>query len=384
MKTFFPLAGRWTLAAAALVSVVVLLLLGGAPRVWAAGSVVVAPPSQLAGAAQPQVATNGAGHVFVVVGTPAGTIHCVRSTDGGITFAPPVQVANAPGLALGMRRGPRIVAHGATLTVSVIRGGDLLAYRSADEGQTWSAATRVNDRPDSAREGLQSLAGDPASENLFVTWLDLRSGKTEIYGAGSRDGGATWAQNRLVYASPDGNTCECCHASAAFGPGGELAVLWRNWLNGSRDLYAAISRDGGKTFGPAAKQGRGTWKLSGCPMDGGSIAPLERAARSGGFASVWRREKSVYLSTAAGEETLLGPGAQPVVALGKAGLTVVWQQDGSLFYTTTLPQLAPPKLLAANAAYPAITTATDGRITVAWEAVSPTDGTKSIQIQSFP
>lgn len=357
------------------------LLLGGNPTRWAGP--VTASPASLAGAVQPQLAANAAGHVFVVFGT-AGVIHCVRSTDGGQTFAPSVRVAVVPGLALGMRGGPRIAAHGSTLTVTAVRGGDLLAYRSADEGQTWSPETRVNDRPDSAREGLQTLAGDPASGALFVTWLDLRSGQTEIYGAASGDGGASWSENRRVYRSPDGNTCECCHPSAAFGPGGRLAVLWRNWLDGARDLYAAVSLDGGRTFPPAVKQGSGTWKLPGCPMDGGSIAPLARAEDGSGFASVWRREKSLYLSTGPGQETLLGPGAQPVAALGKAGLTMVWQQDGKLFYTTH-PQLAPPKLLAADAAYPAITAdPATGRVLVAWEAAAPGDGAKTIQFQTLP
>ena len=60
---------------------------------------------------------------------------------------------------------------------------------------------------------------------------------------------------------------------------GRVAVMWRNWLNGSRDMFAALSSDGGKTFATAQKLGSGTWKLNGCPMDGGSIAvrsPLDR------------------------------------------------------------------------------------------------------------
>lgn len=106
---------------------------------------------------------------------------------------------------------------------------------------------------------------------VFVTWLDLRDGGTELWSAVSPDGGATWGDNTRVYQSPAGHICECCHPSAAMDGKGRVAVMWRNWLGGSRDMYAAMSDDYGKTFAPAQKLGSGTWKLNGCPMDGGAI-----------------------------------------------------------------------------------------------------------------
>ena len=37
--------------------------------------------------------------------------------------------------------------------------------------------------------------------------------------------------------SPDGTICECCDPSLAAMGHGEFAVMWRNKLGGSRDLY---------------------------------------------------------------------------------------------------------------------------------------------------
>ena len=122
--------------------------------------------------------------------------------------------------------------------------GDLRAWRSADSGQTWSKEIRVNDVAGAATEGLHSLAGDGKGA-VFAAWLDKRSGVgAKLYGARSMDGGLTWSENVQIYESPEGTICQCCHPSVAVGADGEVLVMWRNWLQGSRDMYLARSRDG--------------------------------------------------------------------------------------------------------------------------------------------
>ncbi|MEJ7682118.1 MAG: sialidase family protein [Segetibacter sp.] len=101
-------------------------------------------------------------------------------------------------------------------------------------------------------------------------WL-LKSPKGQnVYGAKSVDGGKTWSKNILVYESPDSTVCECCKPSVTM-KGNNVYVMFRNWLNGSRDLYVIKSSDGGKSFAQAQKLGKGSWKLNGCPMDGGGL-----------------------------------------------------------------------------------------------------------------
>src|SRR5204862_7586913 len=100
------------------------------------------------------------------------------------------------------------------------------------------------------------------------------------------------------------------HPSLAIGPKGEIAALWRNWLDGSRDMWLAVSRDEGKTFTDARKLGSGTWKLKGCPMDGGAVA----FAGDGQPLAVWRREKTGFASAAPDrEDQLSDSGTQPVI-----------------------------------------------------------------------
>ncbi len=79
----------------------------------------------------------------------------------------------------------------------------------------------------------------------------------------------------------------------AFAPNGDLDVMWRNALDGSRDMYLISSHDGGKTFGGAEKQGAGTWKLNACPMDGGGVA----FTAQGTVVTTWRaRANDVYMA----------------------------------------------------------------------------------------
>src|SRR5438067_8065800 len=130
---------------------------------------------------QPQVAASPAGDIFVAFGRDNG-IYFTASRDGGHTFSSAVNVATVKSLALGMRRGPRIVAMKDALLITAIAGetgkgrdGDVLAWRSTDGGATWSAlASPINDVADSAREGLHNLGDDPARGRVFCVWLDLR------------------------------------------------------------------------------------------------------------------------------------------------------------------------------------------------------------------
>src|SRR5206468_12547420 len=133
------------------------------------------------------------------------------------------------------------------------------------------------------------------------------------------DGGATFGKNVLVYASPDGHVCECCHPSAIFDDTGKLHVMFRNWLEGNRDMWMATSPDG-EHFDDATKLGERTWKLNACPMDGGALACDER---SGEVDAAYRSGSQVLLGDRE-PETLLGEGTQPVITMTESGPLIAW------------------------------------------------------------
>jgi hypothetical protein len=306
---------------------------------------------------QPQLAASG--ETAVVAFGSGDTIWLARSTDSGRSFAPPVKVATLPKMSLGRHRGPRVAivgnsGHGA-IVVSAI-ASDLMVWRSEDGGKTWSVPVVVNDTPTAAREGLHAMAAD-SEGNLAMAWLDDRTapGK-KLFGAFSSDGGKTWSRNRVLYASPERTICECCHPSLVALGHGEFAVMWRNAVGGSRDMYAMRLRDGAPV-GAAVKQGTGTWKLDACPMDGGGLV-----SRNGELASAWRREHEIYLAEP-GKETKLGPGMDVALGANAEGLFAVWTSEGAV----EMYAAGKRSRVAEKGTFPAIVRGGDGGMIVAWE-----------------
>lgn len=321
---------------------------------------------------QPQVAVDETGAIHVAFGVGDLVRYC-RSDDGGKSFSHPIDLPAVAELSLGMRRGPRIAVSGPNICVTAIGGkqgkgrdGDVLAMRSTDGGRTWASPVLVNDQADAAREGLHAMASGPGG-SICCVWLDLRNRKTEVTASVSVDGGATWSKNLLVYQSPSGSVCECCHPSVAYDHRGRIHVMWRNSLAGARDMYVATSFDGGKTFGPAAKLGSGSWPLKACPMDGGAIAVDD----AGKISTVWRREKSIYLALAGeAEERLLGAGEQPWIAATKDGPCVVWLKKRNDTAYLLSPGSTSAVELAQHAADPVLATGPgeQGPLVAAWES----------------
>jgi hypothetical protein len=317
---------------------------------------------------QPQFAVDRDNVVHLVFGSGSQVYHCV-SADEGATFTKPVAVGGAHYLSLGMRRGPRVAATGDTLVVTAIGGefgggrdGDLFAWRSSDKGQSWQGPSRVNDVDASAREGLHAMTASRTGV-VYCTWLDLRNKRTEIMGASSRDGGKTWSDNALVYRSPDGSVCECCHPSATFSLDGTLFVMWRNSLKGNRDIYFAGSKDNGQSFGQAEQLGTKNWRLAACPMDGGSFG----VDAKGVVHTVWRRDKTVHTTSGApAKDIQLGEGEQPWLTITEQGPAVAWiaSRPGDLF--VKLPWNTRPTSIAPKARDPVLITS-QGGIVVAWE-----------------
>lgn len=321
---------------------------------------------------QPQLAV-AQGQIAMAFGGP-GAIYFAASPDQGKTFGPRVKVADTPMLALGRHRGPRLAITDSALVITAMAGekkgsgahehglpedGNLLAWRSTDKGKTWSYAGQVNDVPGSAREGLHAMAAGPNGK-VFAVWLDLRSKGTRLYGSQSTDGGKTWSKNALVYESPSGTICQCCHPSALIDAKGEIWVMWRNVVEGSRDLYVTRSSDG-EHFETAVKQGEATWKLDACPMDGGGFY-----VDNGKVTSAWRRESDIYLAEPGKAERRLGAGKDTTIAKGRRGAYVAWTR-GTGGVEVLAPGSATPQLLSADGSFVNLASLPDGSVLAAWE-----------------
>jgi hypothetical protein len=323
------------------------------------------------GAQQPQLAVDRDSGVHLTFGVKDKVLY-TGSIDGGATFSEPTEVATLDGLALGMRRGPRIAISEHSIVISAIGSvgedgdGNLYAWHSTDDGATWQGPRKVNDVATSAREGLHAMAASQNGE-FYCVWLDLRNKGTQIFCSRSNDGGQTWSKNRMVYESPDGTVCECCHPSVAVDASGRVCVMWRNFVGGNRDMYIATSSDEAESFAPAVKLGEKSWPLNACPMDGGGLA----VSPDGTITTVWRREEVIVLTDDnSSREMMLGPGRQPWAAANQLGHFAVWLSGttGTLYLANSATNK--PAAIADNAKFPVIAAPVTGRgpVVVAWES----------------
>ena len=318
---------------------------------------------------EPQMVTHGS--IIMMTFGAGKEIYFSSSSNGGETFSDPVKVAEGAVLPLTRHRGPRIAFTGGAIVITAVTGktlsegaharglptdGDLIAWRSVDGGKSWSKGIVVNDVPGAPTEGLHALASD-GKGNLFAAWLDKRGGKgTKLYGAHSTDG-VHWSRNVLIYDSPEGTICECCHPSAAIDADGQILVMWRNWLGGARDMYLAKSRDG-VTFGKPTKLGEGSWQLNACPMDGGGLVISGRR-----IVSAWRRGEQVYLDEPGQPERQLGSGKDIAIAVSRDQLYAIWTSAGGIVAWAAEKSME----LTKSGAYPTLTSLADGGVLAAWE-----------------
>jgi len=270
----------------------------------------------------PNVAKDHAGNFHLVYGN-GDSIFYSYSADRGSTFSTPKLISVLPKLAASHMRGPQIAAISDDLIVSACNDlGDIFSFSKSQSGK-WMQSGRVNDIDTVAKENLMALAAD--EKNAFAVWLDLRSKHNQIYGARSTDGGKNWSKNNMIYSSPDTTVCECCKPSVVV-KGNNVYVMFRNWLNGNRDMYLIQSSDEGLTFDPAQKLGIGSWPLNGCPMDGGGIA----VNNNGSVETVWNRKGLIYACEPGKEEKELGKGRNCTIETVNGKTVYAWVEGGEI------------------------------------------------------
>jgi len=272
----------------------------------------------------PSVSSGSNDDIHVAFGK-GDSIMYASSIDGGKSFNSPVCVDTIANLVAFATRGPQVVVTKETIAIVALnQDGDIFSYTRPLSGK-WTRGTRVNDTDTIAKEGFVSISND-GIKNVFAVWLDLRGNRrNKIYGALSADGGKTWGSNKLIYASVDSTVCECCKPSVAVS-GNKVYVMFRNWLNGNRDLYLIQSNDGGKTFGEAVKLGIESWALNGCPMDGGDIAVNDK----GGPETVWRRKNTIYSCSPGQQEVAIGEGRSCVMESVNGKSIYGWIENGKV------------------------------------------------------
>jgi hypothetical protein len=139
-----------------------------------------------------------------------------RSFDSGATWSPDASIVAMHPLPSSVPAGeggyrllnlPSAVAapNGDLVVVwndQLLGDADILAIRSSDDGDTWSAPVRVNDDAAGALQFFPWIAIDGAGA-VHVVWYDRRHDSVEldVYYASSTDGGATFGGNQRLTAA---------------------------------------------------------------------------------------------------------------------------------------------------------------------------------------
>lgn len=304
---------------------------------------------------QPRIAVSDDGGIHIVFGAE-NSVYYARSSDQGQTFSKPRVIIALKGMHLGWRTGPQIVATQHHMIISVVgHDNNLQVWYSQNKGESWEGPKLVNAVPGALPEGFHSIAA--GEENYaFAVWLAVQEKGLNISGSKSRDGGKTWEKNQIIYVSPGGSVCECCHPSVS-SVGDKTAVMWRNALAGNRDMHMAISLNGGLSFGNAYKLGKESWQLNGCPVDGGGVS----IDSNGEIFCVWRRKNNLYLSDHEQSESLLGEGKQAVIVQSARGPFIAWQHDPNIM---VLPPSAEQPLQIGEGAFAALASSGDQELVV--------------------
>jgi len=286
------------------------------------------------------------------------SIMYTSSDRQGNSFSSLVLIDTLHGLVAYATRGPQISAtKNGSVIIAVNKAGNIYSYTKDNSGK-WARSAKVNDLDTTDKEGFLGLSSDGVN-NLFAIWTDVRNDKhNKLFGARSTDGGKTWSKNILVYASPDGNICECCKPSVVM-KGQHVMVMFRNWLHGNRDLYLTESFDGGHSFGEPAKLGIDSWAINACPMDGGGLTIND----DGVIETVWRRKSNIYACKPGQPETKLGEGKNCTVTTVNHQNIYAWTNNGNII--CSLPDGS--QKIIGKGMLPVLKSAGDGDVFCVWE-----------------
>ena len=172
----------------------------------------------------------------------------------------------------GMQRGPRVgVDDRKHVTVTAplcfdekelakrYPKAELWLARSTDGGRTFGPPVQVNERAGTAAEALHALAVAPSGE-AHVAWLDMRG----------RSKGQDLYYSKVVDGKPARNLklgatlCECCAPGIALDGAGNPVVAWRDGASSdSRPVWIAMSKDAGRSFGAPARINRLETRVAG-------------------------------------------------------------------------------------------------------------------------
>ncbi|HDX9578045.1 TPA: HYR domain-containing protein [Bacillus pseudomycoides] len=189
-----------------------------------------------------------------------------RSTDGGSTFATtllPVPTGfdflSDPVIDADLHN--RYLLSGIAVKEITPEEGQIIVYRSVDDGQTFSNAIIVSDRPangifdDKPFLAIDKTTTGPTQGNAYISYTRFTNNETnsQILFQRSTDGGLTWPTSPtspLPITPVITGTLFVQGSNVQVGPNGEVYVAWLEEDATTASFKIRRSDDGGLSFGP--------------------------------------------------------------------------------------------------------------------------------------
>lgn len=268
---------------------------------------------------EPRLACDDAGHVYVAyiedqrAGAGVRNVFFRHSPDYGNTW----DVTEARLDATLEGAGWLDMVAGAAGEVHVawaVNNASIWSNHSTDHGANWLAApVQVNGTAVSLAGAVD--LGLSATGMLYATYIDARTGTTDVYANVSTDGGLTWTRERLI-APGQAGALNISYPQIA-GTALYAYVAWMDARNGYYDIYIRETADQGLTWSPEVR-------VNTCPAGVARSAHPQIYAAGGLAAIVWDDRRAgegapdtyFNLYTASG-----GPAPRPVQVQLRAATT---------------------------------------------------------------
>ena len=225
------------------------------------------------GNTRPRIAANRNGEALVIWGKSSDLYFSKSSPEG---FTTPIKL-NPAGVTVASATwmGPDIAAHGDTLYIVYKQTPEDLAtshiwcLRSTDGGNTFDPPVRVEDTG-TDRTRFPAVTTDDEGHPIIAymrfnpSFLDARWVVTRSY-----DYGQTFTPDVLAsgWSGADAEACDCCPGTIVCS-GNNVAVIYRDNNESLRDSWAGFSTDGGITFSGGANIDQNNWMINACPSTG--------------------------------------------------------------------------------------------------------------------
>ena len=156
---------------------------------------------------------------------------------------------------------------------------DLRIAQSKDNGRTWSAPVSPYTDRSQTQHAFPALF--PLASGFGIAWLDGRDmaqAKGSMTLRSAQVGADGKATNETLI---DPRVCDCCPMSAAMTSDGPIVAFRDRSPEEIRDI--AVSRFSGGRWSAPALVHRDGWRITGCPVNGPSIAAAGRDVAVGWF-----------------------------------------------------------------------------------------------------